>query len=369
LNELDKRIEKELLPSYNRGQQRRPHTQYQRVKTALRRAKKKGDWERVKALKKTHHRLPSKDPADPDYRRLHYCRYADDVLLGFNGPCREAEEIKAKLGQFLNTIGLEMSEQKTLITHAATERARFLNYEITVAKSTTRPNVNYKIKLLVPAQVKTAWLRKYSHHGKAHHHPELLNLTDFEIVQTYGLEFRGIVNYYSLAENVSGVFHRVKWVAITSACKTIASKRKTTVNKMYRKYYRTSAYGLKALIVEHPNPNNPEKPYRAQLGEKPIKRKATTLITDQIEQWTPQYTTSELTTRLLAQKCELCDSTEQIQVHHLRKLADLKKRYRGRKEKPVWVKRMIARRRKTLVVCAKCHHAIHAGTYDGQKVN
>lgn len=262
-----------------------------------------------------------------------------------------------------------MSEPKTLMTHAATQRARFLNYEITVAKSTTRPKVNYKIKLLVPAQVKIAWLRKYTHHGKAHHRPELLNLTDFEIVQTYGLEFRGIVNYYSLAENVSTVFHHVKWVAITSAGKTIARKRKTTVNKVYRKYYRTSAYGSKALIVEPPNPNNPEKPYRAQLGERPIKRQATTVITDLIEPWTPHYSTSELTTRLLAHQCELCDSTEQIQVHHLRKLADLKNRYRGRKEKPVWVKRMMARRRKTLVVCTKCHHAIHAGTYDGPKVN
>jgi hypothetical protein len=197
----------------------------------------------------------------------------------------------------------------------------------------------------------------------------LLNLTDFEIVQTYGQELRGIVNDYSLAENVSMVFHHVKWVAITSACKTIASKRKTTVTKIYRKYYRTSAHGLKALIVELPNPNNSDKPYRAQLGEKPIKRQAATTITDAIEPWSPRYTTSELTTRLSAQQCELCQSTHQIQVHHIRKLADLKKRYQGRPDKPIWVKRMIARRRKTLVVCAKCHQAIHAGTYDGPKVN
>ena len=33
---------------------------------------------------------------DPGYRRLFYCRYADDHLLGFAGPKAEAEEIKGK---------------------------------------------------------------------------------------------------------------------------------------------------------------------------------------------------------------------------------------------------------------------------------
>src|SRR5258708_13559876 len=46
---------------------------------------------------------------------------------------------------------------------------------------------------------------------------------------------------------------------------------------------------------------------------------------------------------------------------HVRKLADLKKRWGGRREKPEWVKRMIAMQRKTLIVCHSCHVAIHAG--------
>ena len=66
---------------------------------------------------------------------------------------------------------------------------------------------------------------------------------------------------------------------------------------------------------------------------------------------------SELLQRLLADKCELCGSKENCEVHHIRKLADLKKE--GRKEKPLWVKRMAARQRKTLIVCQQCHHGIH----------
>ena len=66
---------------------------------------------------------------------------------------------------------------------------------------------------------------------------------------------------------------------------------------------------------------------------------------------------SEVVQRLLAQECELCGSTDQCEVHHIRKLADLDSN--DRKPKPPWVKRMAARRRKTLVVCRNCHEAIH----------
>ena len=71
---------------------------------------------------------------DPGYRRLKYTRYADDHILGFIGPKAEAGEIKARLAEFLReTLGLELNQDKTLITHARTQRARFLGYDISVA--------------------------------------------------------------------------------------------------------------------------------------------------------------------------------------------------------------------------------------------
>ncbi len=369
LNELDQFVANNLIPKYTKGQHRRPNPQYLRIARRIRYAKQKGDWATVKTLAKAKQGLNSKDPNDPNFRRLKSCRYADDILLGFAGPRQEAEEIKAQISQFLASIGLEMSPTKTLITHAATERARFLNYHITVATAKTRPHVNYKIRLLVPPDVKAHWLNKYTRHGKPSHKPELLNLTEFEIVETYGRKFRGITNYYALAENVSDAFYPVKHVAIASATRTLANKRNLSIKHVYRRYYKRSEHGLKALIVELPNPNNPDKPYRAQLGEKPIKRQAKTFISDQIDPWKPQYSTTELTQRLLADQCELCGSTNRIQVHHIKKLAELKRRYRGKKNPPLWVKQMITRHRKTLIVCTQCHQAIHAGKYDRQKVN
>jgi hypothetical protein len=78
-------------------------------------------------------------------------------------------------------------------------------------------------------------------------------------------------------------------------------------------------------------------------------------LTDR-DRWHPR---SELIARLLADACEICGSKENVQVHHVRKLADLE--VVGRREKPTWRRIMAARRRKTLIVCDHCHEAIHGG--------
>ena len=57
-------------------------------------------------------------------------------MLGFTGPKAEAEEIKTRLAGFLREeLKLELSQAKTLITHAKTGAARFLGYEITVQQA------------------------------------------------------------------------------------------------------------------------------------------------------------------------------------------------------------------------------------------
>ena len=101
-----------------------------------------------------------------------------------------------------------------------------------------------------------------------------------------------------------------------------------------------------------------KKPLVAQFGGIPLRRQRKAVLNDQ----SPKINTdrgNELLKRLLADTCELCGAEQDCEVHHIRKLADLK-RY-GRREKPVWVQIMAARRRKTLVVCRACHLAIHAG--------
>jgi hypothetical protein len=159
LHRLDAFVEETLMPEYNRGVERVKNPAYRKVQKALTRARERGDRVEARSLRQRLRGLPSKDPRDPGYRRLRYCRYADDHLLGFTGPKAEAEEIKQRLGQFLrDELRLELSEEKTLITHARTSAARFLNYEITVrqndqAITNGQRSSNGTVRLRVPAKV------------------------------------------------------------------------------------------------------------------------------------------------------------------------------------------------------------------------
>ncbi len=380
LNELDNFVQTELFAAYNKGERRRPNPDYQRIQKRIQYARRKGRWEIVKELEQQRRQIPSGIPDDPDYRRIRYCRYADDFLIGYIGPRKEAEEIKEKIKAFLKTIKLDLSEEKTLISHATTGKARFLGYDIHIAidnhqmtvqdrEKTTyhRRALNMTPILTVPQDVARYWRMKYTKQGKPTNRPELLQSSDMEIVTTYGQEFQGVVNYYSLAHNVSWSFYPVKHIFMESAVRTLANKHKTSRGKIYAKYKRRSEHGVKALIVEKPNPNNPDKPYRAKFGDKPIRVTFDTIIKDNKEGFYVGH--NELVKRLLAGSCELCGSTDRIQVHHIRKLADVRKQYRNKPSAPAWTKLMMARHRKTVVVCHQCHRHIHNGTYDGEKVN
>jgi group II intron reverse transcriptase/maturase len=127
LHRLDVFVETVLIPEYTRGRLRARNPEYRKVEQAIGRARRRNDRAEVRSLYRRLHSLPSQDPNDPGYRRLRYCRYADDTLLGFAGPKAEAEEIKQRLAAFLrDDLRLELSPDKTLITHARSQRARFL---------------------------------------------------------------------------------------------------------------------------------------------------------------------------------------------------------------------------------------------------
>src|SRR5947209_14190003 len=105
---------------------------YAKICDQITRLKKEGaDEATLRPLRVGARAIGSTDQFDPDYRRLRYIRYADDFLLGFIGPKDEAEYIRARVGDFLREdLGLELSPEKTLITHAGTGYARFLGYDI-----------------------------------------------------------------------------------------------------------------------------------------------------------------------------------------------------------------------------------------------
>jgi group II intron reverse transcriptase/maturase len=366
LHRLDRYVETVLIPEYTRGVQRARSPAYRKVEKAMTRARLRGDRAQVRSLRRQQRSLPSRDPRDPGYRRLRYTRYADDHLLGFTGPKHEAEEIKQRLAQFLREdLKLELSEDKTLITHARTGAASFLSYEITVQHSNTlvtngRRSVNGAIRLRVPRAVIKNKCGPYLKGGKPARRTKLVNADDHTIVGVYGAEYRGFVQYYLLASDVYRL-NRLRWVMETSLLKTLAAKHDSTVSKMAAKHRAKieTPKGLRTCFEAVVHRGEGRKPLVARFGGIPLRRQKTAVLQDRQPGRWESTRPKELILRLLAGQCEVCGQTENIRVHHIRKLADLNTI--SQPEKPEWAKIMAKRRRKSLVVCSTCHDKIHSG--------
>jgi group II intron reverse transcriptase/maturase len=201
LNKLDKYVEQTLIPAYTKGNRRQANPEYESLIHKAMWLKKKGRNEEASEMRKAAQQLPSQIPDDPTYRRLKYVRYADDWLLGFTGPREEAEEIKRLIGEFLReTLKLELSKEKTLITHAKTGAARFLNYDISTMQDDTsklrkKRNINGQIKMRVPPDTLSKKCQSYMKNGKPIHRRELVDNTVYSIIAQYQSEYRGFVEY------------------------------------------------------------------------------------------------------------------------------------------------------------------------------
>jgi group II intron reverse transcriptase/maturase len=362
LHKLDAYVETVLIPQYTRGKHRRGNPEYRRRTHQMALARRRGDRETVRALRRETRQLPSVDPQDPGYRRLRYSRYADDHILGFIGPKAEAEAIKDQLATFLrDELALELNPDKTLITHARTRAARYLGYELIVQHSDIkitngRRTANGTIALRVPLDVIKAKRAPYRQHGKPWHRPALQNLDDYDIIQTYGAEYRGIVGYYMLAIDVWRL-NELEWYAKTSMLKTLAAKHQSSVSKMASKYSAKiqTPHGLRtcyeARIQRGSKPD-----LVARFGGIPLVRNMDAVLSDRVP-GRPPTPRKELIHRLLTRRCELCGDPGTVVVHQVRKLTSLGVPGPGQ---PAWAKKMARMRRKTLVVCASCHDLIHA---------
>jgi len=307
-------------------------------------------------------KTPSKSQTD---KKLVYVRYADDFLIGICGSREDCQWIKSQLSEFIaNTLKMELSEEKTLITHS-NEYARFLGYDIRVRREqeikrnkqsgyTTR-SLSGKVELCVPLVDK---IRKFIiANGIAEQksdgtlfaiqRPALQQMTDLEIVSTYNAELRGICNYYALASN----YCRLSYFAYLmeySCLKTLAGKHNSSMSKIRTKFKDgTGKWGI---------------PYETKQGKKRcyfarfMDCKGAKSVRDTMDNSKITFgcSVNSFESRLKAKRCELCGTTESkhYEIHHIHKLKDLK-------GKNAWERAMIAKRRKTMVLCRSCHHKIH----------
>lgn len=367
LHELDHFIENELLPKWNGGKARSPNPLYRAVVHQRKQARKRGDVKRFKAMTKAMRQLPSRDPFDPSFRRLKYVRYADDFLLGFIGSKAEAQQILKQIEDFLGTtLKLGVSPDKSKVTHAQTQLAHFLGYGIgtygNVADKITdrRRSANGRIMLRLPEGFVEAKSREWEKGGKPKIDGKALSYSVEEGFEFYQARYRGIVNYYQYAVDVHELA-RLKYAMERSLVHTLSAKLKISVSQVYRRYgthIEVSGQRYKVLRSTVKNEKT-GKTYVFTWGGIPLQRRYIVNIPLEDQKTRGYQGSSELVARLLANRCEVCGKeTRELEGHHVHKLKDLEKRYRG-KQIPYWVFVMTTRRRKTLFLCRACHHQIH----------
>jgi Reverse transcriptase (RNA-dependent DNA polymerase)/Type II intron maturase len=326
LDKLDRLVEQTLLPTYNHGAARRINAAYRVIHKRMHRQRQAGKPHEARELRKELQRLPHGDPRDPHYRRLRYARYADDILLGFAGPKAEAEAIKRQLGELLqSTLKLDLAQEKTLSTHANTEKARFLGDAIVTHQGNDQQDwqgkrcLNGRIGLRGPTHVIDARCTLYMKHGNPTHRPELLLESDYTIVERYQSAYRGIVQYYLLAYNVPQ-FSRLQWTRQQSLPRTRAHKHRASVRSMQNKYRSTvrTPDGTMQCLKVTGDRGEGKKALGAYFGGIPLRRQQQAILHDSLPRHFDR-SRNELIKRLLADTCELCGAQGHCAVHHIRK--------------------------------------------------
>jgi len=357
--EFDKPAERKFTKEYIQklGKTQRLSARIKECSDEIMKAQLINEWKTARAeMLKT----PSKSQTD---KKLKYIRYADDLIVAVNGSKEDCEIIKIKLKEFISTsLKMELSEEKTYITHSNTP-IRFLGYDIRIRRSNelkrgthgmTQRTMNYTTELTIPLNDK---IIPFLFDKKAIEvrkgvitpckRPTLLSLTDLEIVNAYNAEIRGICNYYSLAVNYSHLNY-FSYLMEYSCLKTLAAKYKTTISKIIKKYSdRKGGWCI---------PYDTKQGKQVMYLTKSSKCKGNRIIKDNIVNVAMyhQHTTTKFEQRLKAKVCEICGNTDSdiYEIHHVKKVKDLK-------GKELWERIMIAKRRKTIVVCRECHKRIH----------
>lgn len=300
-----------------------------------------------------------------DDKKMKYVRYADDFLIAVNGSKEDCEWIKAKLTEFIqNELKMELSQEKTLVTHSNSP-ARFLGYDVRVRrdqqikpwKKCKQRTMNNTVELLIPLEDKIEKflfshdiVKQREDNGKLKpcRRTALLRLTDLEIVAIYDAELRGICNYYCLASNYRSLNY-FSYLMEYSCLNTLAYKHRTKISKIYDQY-RT---GAKRWGIPYETKAGLKRWHLAKFNEIDGK-KCEDIFPQAVTFYAKTKTTFE--DRLKAKVCELCGKTdgERYEIHHVNKVKNLK-------GKEPWEQIMLAKRRKTMVVCHDCHQKIHHG--------
>lgn len=235
LHQLDDYMEKSLhanVVQTAKDVSRRRNPEYQKTTETLLRYRKKlrGNPYRSerRELLQTIEALEKKQRHTPVYDKRHmtqlgYTRYADDFVILVNSTKQDAVETKDKVKDFLATLGLELSEEKTKLTHWS-KPITFLGYHI--RGKPRGKGVQLRAILEIPDEKIRHIRREIQKTANYHHIPEV------DALESIHAKFRGWCNYYRYAHNANGVFNTLASQVWWYTAHYLARKHRMNIKKM-----------------------------------------------------------------------------------------------------------------------------------------
>lgn len=381
LNELDKFVSQELL-KWNFGESRRYLPLSDSIKTItesdrnfmLEYPELKKQIQTVKHNRAVLASEPRRDPKDPNFRRLHYNRYADDFLLGFIGTKKEAEGISDNITNFLlDKLFLEKNETKSGIYHSGDKNIKYLGVylryiptnKIVKVVQSSEPVSRLKQVAINSCQLRApikSLMEKavFRGHAKTRKN-ETYRATScrrlcsgelHEIVNNYSAIIRGILNYYSFVNSKSDLWPIVslyrKACALTIADKLKLKTASKVFNKFGPKLRVAKNKGLEFVVLDYPTTLKTSNTF--MIGKRSVNPQS------QLEDTHARM--GSYKTRPKEEKCQYmgCEETSNLEAHHLKAMASV----RSRKDLTSFEKALIDKKRATITLCKYHHDRLHS---------
>lgn len=367
LDQLDKFIE-DLKTKFDSGLTNRSRynrlTEYRSIESKIRRIKASGsdDKKLLRVLSNKLKNTPTRTKSEVD-NKLMYVRYADDWIVAVNGRYKDAVHILELITNFSrNELGLTISPEKTKITNTYKDNVTFLGTNI---KHSTRRDIIIKRgrkskspgMLLLTAPINKIAKKLFNsgfhvdHKGKTKTSWLALELP--QIIYLANSVIRGYLNYYSFVYNRNRLTGYVKYIIRDSVLRTIAAKMNLKTRAQV-----TKKYGNNVTINTYDNNNSKLKKSISLLDtSKDYKMNVWKFnIKDNVSTHVPAlYSNYVSLASVLAAKCEICSSEYRVEMHHIRKLSDLKA------DKSDLGYLMSKMKRKQIPLCRDCHMKHHSG--------
>ena len=317
---------------------------------------------------------------DDSYIRIHYIRYADDFVVGVIGSHTLAKTILKRIKDFVNErLKLTFNTDKTGIIDFSKNCFNFLGYSNKAPRTkegskplerikSKRRAITRRKKIRVSIEMDTnkvlknlssnGFIRKRTSHTKHNElayrgafRGNLVNLEHPDILKYYNSVVRGIQNYYSFAKNRVSVAW-IGWLIKESCALTLARKFKLkTLAKTFKKFGKDLGYDVNKdtrisfIDIKYTKAINIAK--TANVPQDPLKN---------IEKvWNAKFTKSKLGTI-----CVICGSSENVEMHHVRQIRDMKNP-NGKLD--FYTRQMAAINRKQVPLCRFHHNGLHNDTW------